>query len=64
MVTMVIVSCENPDGSKYDNDRTEESEQRVSDLDGSIFALCHVHEHEKLQRRLDEGEAENDPKFC
>lgn len=64
MVTMVIVSRENPDGTKYNNDRTEESEQRVSDLDTAVFALCHVHEHEKLQRRLDEGEAENDPKFC
>lgn len=64
MVTMVIVSCENPNGSKHDNDRAEESEQRVSDLDTAVFALCHVHEHEKLQRRLNEGEAENDPKFC
>ncbi len=64
MVTMVIVSRENPDGSKYDNDRAKESEQRVSDLDRAVFALCHVHEHEKLERRLDEGEAENDPKFC
>lgn len=64
MITMVIVSGENPDGSKHDNDRAEESEQRVSDLDTAVFALCHVHEHEKLQRRLNEGEAENDPKFC
>ncbi len=64
MVTMVIVSRENPDGSKYDNDRAKESEQRVSNLDRAVFALCHVHEHEKLERRLDEGEAENDPKFC
>lgn len=64
MVTMVIVSGENPDGSKHDNDRAEESEQRVSDLDTAVFALCHMHEHEKLQRRLNEGEAENDPKFC
>lgn len=64
MVTMVIVSRENPDGSKYNNDRAEESEQRVSDLDTAVFALCHMHEHEKLQRRLNEGEAENDPKFC
>ncbi len=64
MVTVMIVGRENPDGSKHDNDRTEESEQRVSDLDTAIFALCHVHEHEKLERRLNEGEAENDPKFC
>lgn len=64
MVTMVIVSRENPDGSKYDNDRAKESEQRVSNLDSAVFALCHVHEHEKLQCRLDEGKAENDPKFC
>lgn len=64
MVTMVIVSGENPDGSKHDNDRAEESEQRVSDLDTAVFALCHMHEHEKLQRRLNEGEAKNDPKFC
>lgn len=64
MVTMVIVSRENPDRSKYDNDRAEESEQRVSDLDTAVFALCHMHEHEKLQRCLNEGEAENDPKFC
>lgn len=47
MVTMVIVSRENPDGSKYDNDRAKESEQRVSDLDRAVFALCHMHEHEK-----------------
>ncbi len=64
MVTVIIVSRENPDGSKYDNDRAKESEQRVSDLDTAVFALCHVHEHEKLQRRLNEGETENDPKFC
>lgn len=64
MVTMVIVSSENPDGSKHDNDRAKESKQRVSDLDTAVFALCHVHEHEKLQRRLNEGKAENDPKFC
>ncbi len=63
MVTMIIVSRENPDGSKNDNDRAKESEQRVSDLDTAVFALCHVHEHEKLQRRLNEGETENDPKF-
>jgi len=64
MVTVMIVSRENPDGSKHDNDRAEESEQRVSDLDTAVFALCHVHEHEKLERRLNKGEAENDPKFC
>ncbi len=64
MVTMVIVSRENPDGAKYDNDRAKESEQRVSDLDCAVFALCHVHEHEKLQRRLNEGETEDNPKFC
>lgn len=64
MVTMLIVSRENPDGSKYDNDRTEESEQRVSDLDRAVFALSHVHEHEKLKRRLNEGEAKDNPKFC
>ncbi len=64
MVTMVIVSRENPDGSKYDNDRAKESEQRVSNLDCAVFALCHMHEHEKLQRRLNEGETEDNPKFC
>lgn len=42
MVTMVIVSRENPDGSKYDNDRAKESEQRVSDLDRAKIGRAHV----------------------
>lgn len=64
MVIMVIVSCENLDGFKYDNDCVEEFEQCVFDLDIVVFVFCYVYEYEKLQCCLDEGEVENDLKFC
>ncbi len=64
MVTVMVVRRKDPDGTKDDNNRSEKSEKRVSDLNSAVFTFCHVHEHEKLKTGLDKCESENDPEFC
>jgi hypothetical protein len=50
-----------PDGSRHNHQGDEDQIHRIDHLGGPVFPLLHMHEHEELKRRLDNGHRPDDP---